>query len=263
MLTLISTPIGNLQDLSPRAQAALQAADIVLCEDTRHSLTLFRAFGMMIPKLVSLHSHNEQAKIPHIIEQLKSGLSMALISDAGTPLISDPGQGLVEAAHAAGIKVTAVPGPSALAMALSVAGFSAPYQFLGFPPRKKNALQEFLIQHSAFPGTTVFYEAGNRCADLLQQLVSLFPEREICLCRELTKQFEEVRRGRLSDWPVENYRGEVVWVLGPGAAIHAEMAEAKKLKDIAKQLAKLWNIRTSDAYGALLQINPSEQNDSD
>ena len=259
MLTLIATPIGNLQDLSPRAQIALQNADVVLCEDTRRSLSLFRAFGLSIPKLVSLHGHNEQAKVPKLIAQLKDGATMALISDAGTPLISDPGQGLVEAAHAAGIKVTSVPGPSAFVMALSLSGFTAPYQFLGFPPRKKGALREYLIQHSGFKGASVLYEAGNRCANLLEVLAELFPDREICLCRELTKQFEEVRRGFLADWPIENYRGEVVWVLGPGKSLTENREEAKKLKDISKQLAKLWNIRSSDAYAQLLKLKPKAE----
>ena len=258
MLTLISTPIGNLQDLSPRAQQVLQEADVVLCEDTRRTLSLFRALGLSIPKLVSLHGHNELSKIPQVLSQLNEGLHIALVSDAGTPLISDPGQGLVQAVHASGVQVTAVPGPSALIMALSVAGFPAPYQFLGFPPRKTGQLREFLIKHSGFSGATVLYEAGNRCASLLSVLVELFPDREICLCRELTKQFEEVRRGRLADWDIENYRGEVVWVLGPGPAAHEAKADAKKLKDVAKQLAKLWGIRSSDAYSKLLEIRPEE-----
>ncbi|MEC8381868.1 MAG: 16S rRNA (cytidine(1402)-2'-O)-methyltransferase [Myxococcota bacterium] len=256
MLTLISTPIGNLQDLSPRAQQALKESDIVLCEDTRRTLGLFRAFGLSIPKLVNLHGHNELSKVPQVISQLKSGLKIALVSDAGTPLISDPGQGLVQAVHAAGITVTAIPGPSAFVMALSVSGFQAPFQFLGFPPRKTGQLHEFLIRHSVFPGTSVLYEAGNRCAALLKKLVELFPQREACLCRELTKQYEEIRRGPLSDWPIEDYRGEVVLVLGPGQPVSKAQEDAKKLKDVAKQLGKLWNIRASDAYDKLLEIRP-------
>ena len=258
MLIVIATPIGNLQDLSPHAQSALADSDIVLCEDTRHTLKLYRAFGLEVPNLVSLHGHNEKSKVPWVLEQLKSGLKVALVSDAGTPLISDPGQGLVQAVHQEGLPISAVPGPSAVITAISVAGFPPPFQFVGFPPRKQGALIEFLKSNSLYSGATVLYEAGNRCSALFSVLVSLFPEREACLCRELTKRYEEIKRGPLKDWEVENYKGEVVVVLGPGKPIIEEAVSATRLKGVAKQLAKIWKMRSSEAYDILIKIKPQK-----
>jgi len=197
-LWVVATPIGNLEDLSPRAQRILGAVAQVVCEDTRHSGRLLAAFGIR-QRLASLHEHNEARVAPGLVERLAAGESMALISDAGTPLLSDPGYRLVRAAAEAGVTVSPVPGPSALLAALSVAGLATDrFAFEGFLPAKAAARRTRLQALAEEPRTLVFFEAGNRVAALLQDAVaSLGAGREAVLARELTKLHEHVYRGNL------------------------------------------------------------------
>nr|WP_240901541.1 16S rRNA (cytidine(1402)-2'-O)-methyltransferase [Thioalkalivibrio sp. XN279] len=196
---VVATPIGNLEDLSPRAQRILGEVALVICEDTRHSGRLLAAFGIR-QRLASLHEHNEARVAPGLVERLAAGESMALVSDAGTPLLSDPGYRLVRAAAEAGVTVSPVPGPSALLAALSVAGLATDrFAFEGFLPAKSGARRARLQALAEESRTLVFFEAGNRVGALLQDAVEcLGAGREGVLARELTKLHEQVYRGRLA-----------------------------------------------------------------
>jgi 16S rRNA (cytidine1402-2'-O)-methyltransferase len=198
-LWVVATPIGNLEDLSPRAQRILAEVAQVVCEDTRHSGRLLAAFGIR-QRLASLHEHNEARVAPGLVERLVAGESMAVISDAGTPLLSDPGYRLVRAAAAAGVTVSPVPGPSALLAALSVAGLPTDrFAFEGFLPAKAAARRARLQALAEESRTLVFFEAGNRVAALLQDAIEcLGAAREAVLARELTKLHEQVYRGDLA-----------------------------------------------------------------
>ena len=198
-LWIVATPIGNLEDLSPRAQRLLGAVDLVVCEDTRHSGRLLAAFGIK-QRLASLHEHNEARAVPGLVERLAAGESMALISDAGTPLLSDPGYRLVRAAAEVGVTVSPVPGPSALLAGLSVAGLPTDrFAFEGFLPARENARRARLQALEGETRTLVFFESGNRVAGLLQDAAAcLGPEREAVLARELTKLHEQVYRDSLT-----------------------------------------------------------------
>ncbi|MGH7068313.1 MAG: 16S rRNA (cytidine(1402)-2'-O)-methyltransferase [Acetobacteraceae bacterium] len=226
-LVLVSTPIGNLGDLGGRAQATLQAADLVLCEDTRNTRKLARAFAIRAP-LSALHDHNESSRIPEILRMLGQGRRIALVSDAGTPLISDPGYRLVRAALVAGLPVSAVPGPNAALMALTLSGLPPlPFLFLGFPPprgaaRRASFARIPTLETSGLSATLVWHEAPHRLPAMLADLAAALGPREAAVARELTKRFEEVRRGTLGEL-AEHYRtsparGEITVVVAPAAA---------------------------------------------
>lgn len=218
VLRVVSTPIGNLGDLSPRAVAALRDADAVLAEDTRHTRTLLAHAGIRTP-LESLHAHNEEARVAALVERLAAGATLALVSDAGTPLVSDPGARLVRAALAAGVTVEPVPGPSALLAALVASGLPADsFTFLGFLPRKGRARQARLGEVVRSAHTVVLYEAPGRAAETLAALAAAgAADREAVVARELTKQFEEFRRGTVASLAegcaAHEPRGEVVLVV--------------------------------------------------
>ena len=199
-LRVVATPIGNLADLSPRAREALATADVVAAEDTRHSLQLLRYLGLERP-LVSLHEHNEAARVPALIARLQAGENVALVSDAGTPLLSDPGAGLVGAAVAAGLRVTPLPGASALLAALCVAGLPAErFSFEGFLPAKTMARRQALEALANDMRTLVFYEAPHRIVDTLSDALTAFgADRQAVVARELTKLHETVYRGSLGE----------------------------------------------------------------
>ena len=199
-LRVVATPIGNLADLSPRAREALATADVVAAEDTRHSLQLLRYLGLERP-LVSLHEHNEAARVPALIARLQAGENVALVSDAGTPLLSDPGAGLVGAAVAAGLRVTPLPGASALLAALCVAGLPAErFSFEGFLPAKTMARRQALEALANDTRTLVFYEAPHRIVDTLSDALTAFgADRQAVVARELTKLHETVYRGSLGE----------------------------------------------------------------
>lgn len=197
-LHVVATPIGHLGDLSPRAVETLKAVDAILAEDTRHTRQLLAHLGLERP-LLALHEHNEDAQAPKLVERLLAGDSLALVSDAGTPLVSDPGYRLVAAARAAGLRVSPVPGPCAFVAALSVAGLpSDRFCFEGFLPAKASGRRERLRALAAEPRTLVFYESAHRIEESLADMLAGFgPARRAVLARELTKLFETVLDGTL------------------------------------------------------------------
>lgn len=199
-LYVVATPIGNLQDLSPRAQAVLREVTLIVAEDTRHSRHLLTHFGITTP-LQSLHEHNEHQITPVLLQRLQTGDNLALISDAGTPLISDPGHYLLEMAHSQSITVVPIPGPSAIVSALSVAGFAANrFVFEGFLPAKATARQQQLTHLAQEPRTLVFYEAPHRILDCIWDMKQIFGEqRPAAVIKELTKCFETIYRSTLTD----------------------------------------------------------------
>ena len=223
-LVLVSTPIGNLADITVRARAVLAAADLVLCEDTRRTGQLLRRLGLG-PRLQALHEHNEDAATPTVLERLACGACVALVSDAGTPLVSDPGFRLTRAAIAAGARVTALPGPNAALTALVLSGLPPlPFLVLGFPPpraaARRSAFGRLLAaERAGLAATLIWHEAPHRLADTLADLVEVFGPRPGAVARELTKRFEEVRRGPLpvlADWYGSHpARGEITVLIGP------------------------------------------------
>ena len=223
-LVLVSTPIGNLGDMSARGVGALRQADLVLCEDTRTSARLLRHFGVKTAT-ASLHDHNEVFRVPDILARIAAGALVALISDAGTPLVSDPGFRLVRAAIEAGVAVTAAPGANAAVMALTLSGLPPhPFLFVGFLPARQAARAAALARLRAaelagLAATMVFYESPHRAGASLADMASVFGDRPAALTRELTKVFEEVRRGTLPElaalYADVEPRGEVTIVVGP------------------------------------------------
>ncbi|WP_037074286.1 16S rRNA (cytidine(1402)-2'-O)-methyltransferase [Pseudoxanthomonas suwonensis] len=244
-LHVVATPIGNLGDLSPRAQQVLREVAAICAEDTRRSAQLLGHFGIGTP-LLALHEHNEQQMAERLVARLLAGESLALISDAGTPLVSDPGYRLVRAARQAGVRVSPVPGPSALIAALSVAGLpSDRFAFEGFLPAKASARRERLAALAGEPRTLVFYESAHRIDESLADLCAAFgDDRPAVLARELTKLFETVLDGDLASLHErvladENQRkGEFVLVVqGVGEDTDAKLAEGRRVHAIlAKQL---------------------------
>lgn len=236
-LHIVATPIGNLGDLSPRAQQVLREVAAICAEDTRRSAQLMAHFGIGTP-LLALHEHNEQAMAERLVARLQAGESLALVSDAGTPLVSDPGYRLVQAARAAGIRVSPVPGPSALIAALSVAGLpSDRFAFEGFLPAKASARRERLSGLVGEPRTLVFYESSHRIDESLADLRAIFGDaRRAVLARELTKLFETVLDGSLAELRArvasdDNQRkGEfVVIVEGAGDDADAQLVEGRRV----------------------------------
>jgi 16S rRNA (cytidine1402-2'-O)-methyltransferase len=197
-LLVVATPIGNLDDLSPRGREALEKASVVLCEDTRRTGNLFSRHGLTTPR-VSCHEHNEFRRIGEVLARLEAGETVALVSDAGTPLVSDPGQRLVAAVAAAGHRVEAIPGPSAVLAILSVAGFPAvPFSFLGFPPSRRGERDRWYAAYApdaAAPGTRVLFESPYRVVESLRAMSAAWGDPEVVLGRELTKIHEEILRG--------------------------------------------------------------------
>jgi 16S rRNA (cytidine1402-2'-O)-methyltransferase len=234
ILFVVATPIGNLADASPRSLEVLRDADLIACEDTRTTRTLLARHGITTPT-VSVHEHNERAAAAKLMEVLRTGKSVALVSDAGTPGLSDPGALLVEQAHRAGIRVSPVPGPNAAAAAFSAAGFAAErFVFAGFLPSARGARRKAL-QELELPWPLILYEAPHRVLDTVEDLVEQFgAQREIAIGRELTKKFEEMARMSLGDvraWLLadpQRVQGEFVLVLAAGEAKPAAHADAER-----------------------------------
>ncbi|MBI5091979.1 MAG: 16S rRNA (cytidine(1402)-2'-O)-methyltransferase [Candidatus Hydrogenedentes bacterium] len=198
-LFVVATPIGNLEDITARAIRILGEVQLIAAEDTRHSRILLQHFGITTP-LTSYHEHNEAAKTETLLSELQRGKDVALISDAGTPAISDPGSRIVRAAHANGVEVIAVPGPSAPVAALSASGLpAAPYTFHGFYPRKHSQATAILNQAQAFGGTHVFLESPQRLESTLKAIAEAIPQSEICVAREMTKLFESISVGTAAE----------------------------------------------------------------
>ncbi len=218
ILWVVATPIGNLSDMSPRAIKTLEVADLVLAEDTRHTKGLLRHFEIATP-LQSLHEHNEEARSPALVEDIRQGKRVAMVTDAGTPAISDPGGRLVGAVLEAGLKVSPIPGATALVAALSVAGIGPMDQgitFYGFVPHKGAARKAAIDRAAANHGAVVLFEAPHRITKTLEELAAIQPDRQAVVCRELTKMHEEIRRDTLSglsEWARSGLKGEIVVVL--------------------------------------------------
>ena len=219
-LYVVATPIGNLADASARSIEVLGAVDSILAEDTRRTRKLLGRYDLRT-SLTSLHEHNEASRIPGVLERLEAGKDLALVSDAGTPLLSDPGERLIRAVLDAGHTVVPVPGASAILSALMGAGFSAvPFTFHGFVPRKGKSRQEMLKQIAAAPEASVVFESPERVAALLEELVELVADgRQVVVAREMTKIHEEFFRGTMADaaryFGENKARGEVTVVVSP------------------------------------------------
>ena len=197
---VVATPIGNLADLTERAKQVLTSVDVIACEDTRHTAKLLQHLGLRKP-LLSVHEHNERERVEQIARHLEQGQSMALVSDAGTPLISDPGYPLVQALRARGLNVSPIPGVSAIITALSAAGLPTDrFTFEGFLPHKSGAKREKLLAQEQEARTLVYYESKHRILDTLEVMADVFgAERQACVARELTKTFETFYHGTLPD----------------------------------------------------------------
>ncbi len=272
-LVLVSTPIGNLQDFSPRAKAALAAADTILCEDTRTSAVLLRAHGITT-RTQALHEHNEQARIPALVAAMQGGARFALIADAGTPLLSDPGYRLVRAAIAAGLPISGIPGANAALLALTLSGLPPhPFLFTGFLPPKSAARRAAFAalrgaELAGLAATSVYYEAPHRLAAFLADAASVLGDRPAAVCRELTKHFEEVRRGTLPElaahYAVNQARGEICVVIGPAAAQAATASDldndlrtalaSMSVKDAAAAVATATGLPKKQVYARALAL---------
>ena len=237
ILYVVATPIGNLGDLSPRALDTLRGVAAICAEDTRHTRQLLSHYGIE-QTLIALHEHNEAGLAERIVARLRAGESLALVSDAGTPLVSDPGFRLVAAARAAGIRVSPIPGPSALIAALSVAGLpSDRFAFEGFLPAKAGARRERLAELAAEPRTLIFYESSHRIEDALADAVTIIgADRPAAIARELTKLFETVFSGRLGELQArvaadpDQRKGEFVLLIqGITDATEAKLAEGRRV----------------------------------
>jgi 16S rRNA (cytidine1402-2'-O)-methyltransferase len=268
-LYLVATPIGNLGDMTLRAVATLARADLICCEDTRHSGVLLAHFGIDRP-LRPYHEHNAAAERPRILAALAEQKIVALITDAGTPLISDPGFKLVRAATEQGFHVTALPGASAVLTALGLSGLPSDcFLFAGFLPAKEAARRSRLAELSRTPATLIFFEAPTRVAASLATIADVYPQRAVTVARELTKRFEDVRRGTaeaLAAWAASGaeIKGEVVLVVAPPIArevaddeIEAALQRAlcdMKLRDAARQVADTLGVSRTRAYDIGLKL---------
>jgi 16S rRNA (cytidine1402-2'-O)-methyltransferase len=236
-LAVCATPIGNLDDVTLRLLAELRAADVVLCEDTRHTRGLLERHGIDA-RLLSYHEHNEAARTAELLPRLEAGERIALVSDAGMPGISDPGARIVQAALAAGIPVTVLPGPSAVETALVASGLVAGrYQFLGFLPRGGKALGAVWDELRGWPFPAVAFESPRRLPATLRSLAAADPERQVAVCRELTKRFEEIVRGtavEVAERFAEPPKGEITLVVGPPAATGSEPPEDDALAAVSE-----------------------------
>jgi len=277
-LVLVATPIGNLGDLSPRARDVLESADLICCEDTRRTRALLSAVGIPAGgpggnRLLSLHGDNEDARVGRVAAALADGETVAVVSDAGTPGISDPGARLVAALAAAGETVSTVPGPSSVLGALVVSGLpSDRFAVEGFLPRKGTARRHRIAALLADERTTVVLEAPNRVGATLAELAAAEPERRVAVVRELTKVYEEVWRGTLADaaeeFAARAVRGEVVLVVegapapepaddtGVDAAVRAALAEdpAAGPRQVADRVAAALGVPRRRAYEAALRL---------
>jgi len=267
-LVVCPTPIGNLEDVTLRVLAALRAADLVACEDTRHTRKLLDRYGVT-GALVSYHEHNERERAAELVKRMRSGAVVALVSDAGMPLVSDPGFILVQACIAAGLSVEVLPGPSSALAALVASGLAAErWRFVGFLPRKRAELERLLV---GTPETLVAFESPKRLVATLALLAANDPARQVAVCRELTKLHEEVRRGSAAEigehYASEPPRGEVVLVVaaapdGAGApelgeralaALRAVVEAGARPRPAAKAIAELTGVPANRLYRALTE----------
>lgn len=265
MLHLVATPIGNLKDISLRAIELLKSCDYILCEDTRHSGHLLKHYEIKKP-LKSYHRFNEAKQEEKLLEDLKGGLEIALISDAGTPTLCDPGYELVRKCQLEGIKVTSLPGPCAAIVALTLSGFTPfPFQFIGFFPKKSSELRKTLELALIYEGTTIAYESPHRVEETLSIIAALDPMRQLSIARELTKLYEESLTGTAPElhahFQTKPPRGEFVLLISAptekadwshlSIKEHVELLFTSgnlKLGDVIKMVAQLRNLPKREVY---------------
>ena len=267
VLVLAATPIGDPRDASPRLADELRAADVVAAEDTRRLRRLCRDLGVdPTGRVLSFHEHNEAERTPELVDRLADGARVVVVTDAGMPSVSDPGFRLVSAAVESGVRVTGVPGPSAVLMALAVSGLPVDrFCFEGFLPRRPGERSSALAALATEPRTMVFFEAPHRTARTLQAMAQAFgPDRRGAVCRELTKTYEEIRRGTLEEllrWAVDGVRGEVTLVVAgaPRAVVDLEdqleavrerVARGERLKDVCAEVASATGLSKKALYDA-------------
>jgi 16S rRNA (cytidine1402-2'-O)-methyltransferase len=272
-LYIVATPIGNLEDITLRALRVLQEADLIACEDTRHTRKLLSHYQISKPT-VSYHEHNEHERAGELIRKLEGGLNIALVSDAGTPLISDPGFRIVNEAIAREISVVPIPGPSAVIAALSASGLpTTEFAFVGFLPARRAARRARLKELVSIKSTLVVYEAPHRIRETIEAAREVFGERDCVIARELTKVHENFVRGALSEIeiPAGQARGEIVLLIGPALEQPVEQpehtgahsifeqvqeiikAEGLDQKDALKRVARARGISKSEAYRLMLK----------
>jgi len=274
ILYVVATPLGNLQDITQRAVEVLKQVDLVAAEDTRRSRQLLSHFGISV-QMESYHDDSGTAKIQRIVEQLVAGKQVALLSDSGTPAVSDPGAELVRQVMDLGVKVVPIPGPSAVTTAFSVAGIPASgFLFAGYPPRKASEKRQFLEQIAAHSRPVVLYEAPHRIADTLQLLAEICPQRQIVLARELTKLHEEVHHGPVGEIAQaisgEEPRGEFTLVLNPAPqpapsrqtseedikeAVQAMLGAGLSHRDTAHIVELLTELSRNEAYQSVQRLD--------
>ena len=277
-LAVTATPIGNMGDISPRAQAVLSMADIIACEDTRHTGLLLSRLGITPKKLVAYHDHSQDHVTAGLIDAMASGQSVALVSDAGTPLISDPGYGLVSACIKAKIPVTPIPGASAVLSALAASGLPTDrFYFGGFLPQSAKKKQDLLKSLSVIPSTLVFYESPKRLTATLEVMAEIFPDRPAVVAREITKLHESFYYGTVEslyqDLRDQNLKGEAVLMLGPVSdtiqisdqdvelRLQRALADGYSRRDAAAMIADQTGLAKKDVYKiaiALPDLTPAD-----
>ncbi|TLF74798.1 16S rRNA (cytidine(1402)-2'-O)-methyltransferase [Nocardia cyriacigeorgica] len=268
-LVLAATPMGDIGDASQRLRDALATADVVAAEDTRRTRSLAKALGIEIGgRVVSFYDHVETARIPALLEEIESGKTVLLVTDAGMPSVSDPGYRMVAACVEHELPVTCLPGPSAVTTALALSGLPVErFCFDGFPPRKSGQRREWLRTLIAEPRACVFFEAPHRLADCLADAVEVLgPGRRAAVCRELTKTYEEVVRGTLAElaaWAVDGARGEITVVIEGAqpstaepadlvAEVEARVEEGVRLKEACAEIASTTGVSRKELYDAVL-----------
>lgn len=275
-LYLVSTPIGNLEDITLRALRVLKEVDLIAAEDTRHTRKLLTHYDIHKP-LISYHEHNQKEREEFLLQEIKKGKNIALVTDAGTPGISDPGENLVRRFLKESIQVIPIPGPSALTAALSISGLpTKSFVFYGFLPRKDGARREMLSSLKDRPETLVFFESPKRLKDFLQDALQTLGDREAVVAREMTKVFEEVYRGKISEiikaLADKEIKGEVTLVLagspqtlkGDLSLLTSRIEEYLKagplsLKEIAKQISCALRIPKGEVYKKILEIKKEKK----
>ena len=254
-LFIVATPIGNLEDVTLRALRVLKEADLVACEDTRHTRKLL-AHYQISTSTVSYHEHNERERTAELIKKLEAGLNIALVSDAGTPVISDPGFHIVREAIDRRIPVVPIPGPSALITAVSASGLPGEFAFYGFLPSRRAARRARLEELAEIKSTLVFYEAPHRIKETIADAREAFGNRECVVARELTKLHEEFVRGSLSqlELPEGAARGEIVLLIGPPLQGQARQPAGEQMSSITEEMERLINADGLNQKSALKRI---------
>jgi 16S rRNA (cytidine1402-2'-O)-methyltransferase len=269
-LVIVGTPIGNLSDMSPRAIDALRGVDLILCEDTRHTRKLLTHFGIETPA-ESYHEHNEDEKAPQLVERIEAGQSFALVSDAGMPLVSDPGYRIVRLARERGIEIEPIPGPMAAVLALVASGIAPlPFTFLGFSPHRQGERLDFYRHAAELGHTVVVYESPERVVASLEDALGVFGDAEVAVARELTKLHEEIISGPITSVlpqlaSRDRVHGEITLVIGRAPKAKAEVsaadmnAEFERLRasgmrrnDAVKMVAEKFGLRKNDVYRLLV-----------